>query len=165
MLPSPEGRRDGILVQRYAPREDRGRQAQTPYNSKPRRSYIIYSDDVTKIRGDVAWSAGFKKRIDELQRNLTHVSWLLNILVTIGAGILANVIYDSYAAEREQAAAAVQVQEARTASPAPLPKQETDKPTAATKAPALATQPPPAEVTKAEPKQTEAEPKPGSDQS
>jgi dCTP deaminase len=129
-----------------------------PYKNKPRGRHIIDSDDVTKIQGDVASPAELKKRIDELERKLTNVGWLLGILVSIGAGILAKGIYDSYAESRKQAAAAVQVQESRTPSPSPGTKQGADKPTDPTNAPAPppATHSPAAAAKKDEPQSKEA---------
>jgi dCTP deaminase len=124
-----------------------------PYKNKPRGRYIINSEDVTKIQGEVASPAELKKRIDELDRKLTNAGWLLGILVSIGAGILAKGFYDSYAESRKQAAAAVQTQD--TPSPTPLLKQGADRPTAATDATASATQLPAADAKKYESKPKE----------
>src|SRR5262249_32473696 len=71
--------------------------ADDPSPNKPRGRYIITSDDVTRIQGEVASPAELKKRIDELERKVANVLWLLSILVGIFGGILAKGAYDSYA--------------------------------------------------------------------
>lgn len=67
-----------------------------PYKNKPRGRYLIDSERVRKIQGDVASPAELKKRIDELERKLTNAAWLLGILISIFGGLLAKGIYDSY---------------------------------------------------------------------
>lgn len=90
-----------------------------PYENKPRGQHIITSDDVTRIQGDVASPAELKKRIDELERKLANIWWLLSIIVI---GIVLKGAYDSYQDSRKPSAvgAGVQVQQPQS-SPALSP--------------------------------------------
>lgn len=147
-----------------------------PYKPKKRGQYIIGSEAVTRIQGEVASPAELKKRIDALQHQVGTMWWLLGILV---GTVVIKMGYDTYQDSRRPVAAPPAVQ-APAPQPLPgspptlMPQPQPDPASVPTKAepmlePAPVQQPPATEAKKPEPKAKEEpkkeepkeEPKPG----
>ena len=129
-----------------------------PYKNKKRGRYIIDSERVRKIQGEVASPAELKKRIDALQHQVTTMMWILGLFIS---GFLMRIAYDAYQGLRkpDTATPAVHVPAPRTlpgSPPAPAPQPHPNAvpvPAQAVPAakPAPVSQPPTTETKKAEP--------------
>jgi dCTP deaminase len=138
-----------------------------PYKNEKRGRYIIDSERVRKIQGEVASPAELKKRIDALQHQVGTMWWLLGAVV---GGVLLKLGYDTYQDSRKSTAAAPAVnapapQSLPDSPPALMPQLQPDAVPVPAKEepapePASVQQPPAADAKKDEPKPKE-EKKPG----
>ncbi|WP_169973958.1 dCTP deaminase domain-containing protein [Tautonia rosea] len=86
-----------------------------PYKNKNPGRYIIDSERVRKIQGEVASPAELKKRIDALQHQMTTMMWLMGFIIS---GVVMRIAYDAYQGLRKPDPAAPA---AYTQSPQELP--------------------------------------------
>jgi dCTP deaminase len=133
-----------------------------PYKNKKRGRYIIDSERIRKIQGEVASPAELKKRIDALQHQVTTLIWILGFIIS---GLVMRLVYDAYQSfsKPDTTASVAQSQPLQPSARTPVPAQPplpipAALPAAAQPAlePASSKQPPAVDVKNAEPEAKDA---------